>query len=400
MISNASPGRPGISGQTGLCRGGHDSSCDLAFRIVLIGLLIFALPGVFLEYGAAATTTIHVTKYAFDDSTVLEEKTFSFRDLASMPALGDGKTHYYAQGPSHDEADLWNEDESKNIIDLGAVRGTDLMEIIKVSGNMVEGDVVEIKNESGDSRKLDYYNIFMPDSSQGQVVLAWSKDGASVDSGYSDGMRLVFFADTSTNTKKQNIFGNSDMGLNIMDEYWYKVDDKWPASIGYCLPRVTEIIIHSLEEPESNDEDIPVEEITDTPTPTVTTATTTTTPSSGHHTTTAPTTTNVTTTTYTPSNTAPTTLVTTVPHTTAAFTAPPHQVPENTPGSQYPVVPPDIEQTSPMDTIQVMVTPDQSLQNPQETLATRPRYDVPKPQGGSFSDNFWYLLWRLLNIFE
>ncbi len=69
--------------------------------------------------------------------------------------MGDGKTHYYLQGPVFvDDADpvreeqlRWNAAEDKNVKekDMGAVKGTNLKDLCDLAGGMAPGDTVKIK---------------------------------------------------------------------------------------------------------------------------------------------------------------------------------------------------------------------------------------------------------------
>ncbi len=65
------------------------------FLITLyIVFLTFAVPSL------AATTQIHIVKYANDGTTILAEKTLTYHEMEdSLPVQGDGSTHYYHQGP-------------------------------------------------------------------------------------------------------------------------------------------------------------------------------------------------------------------------------------------------------------------------------------------------------------
>ena len=48
----------------------------------------------------AATTEIHITRYANDGTTLLNETTVTYQWMMdNLPVMGDGVTHYYHQGP-------------------------------------------------------------------------------------------------------------------------------------------------------------------------------------------------------------------------------------------------------------------------------------------------------------
>ena len=102
----------------------------------------------------AATTELHVVRYAADGVTILNETTVGYRWLEeNLPAQGDGVTHYYHQGPVF-EGDKWNPEEDTNVLekDMGAVKGTDLKDICDLVGGMKEDETVRIKASDGLSR--------------------------------------------------------------------------------------------------------------------------------------------------------------------------------------------------------------------------------------------------------
>ena len=92
-----------------------------AFGIVLLSCLLIAVSS------AAPTTSLHIVKYSPDGMTIINETTADYRWLEqNLPVQGDGKTHYYHQGPVFTELkeDQWDRTESKNFKDMGAVKGT------------------------------------------------------------------------------------------------------------------------------------------------------------------------------------------------------------------------------------------------------------------------------------
>ena len=79
---------------------------------------LFAVPAM------AATTQLHIVKYANDGTTILNETTKTYQWLeANLQVFGDGTTHYYHQGPVFiDNADpvieqalRWNPAEDTNV---------------------------------------------------------------------------------------------------------------------------------------------------------------------------------------------------------------------------------------------------------------------------------------------
>ena len=66
--------------------------------LILITLFICILS--FAAPALAATTRLHIVKYANDGTTILSEKTLTWQEMeSSLPVKGDGVTHYYHQGP-------------------------------------------------------------------------------------------------------------------------------------------------------------------------------------------------------------------------------------------------------------------------------------------------------------
>ena len=66
----------------------------LVVLILCILLLLFFSPSL------AATTRIHIVKYASDGTTILGEKNLTYQEMRdTLPVQGDGSTHYYHQGP-------------------------------------------------------------------------------------------------------------------------------------------------------------------------------------------------------------------------------------------------------------------------------------------------------------
>lgn len=198
----------------------------------------------------AATTELHVVRYAADGVTVLGEKTVDYRWLeANLPVQGDGETHYYHQGPVF-VGDPWNPEEDTNVEekDMGAVKGTNLADICDLVSGMKEGEIVRVKAIDGMSREFPYRNVYEPESRQGPMVITWYKADEGYVPDYYTGMRLVFFADTSTNPYGIHAFGVTDMRECFDPEYWYFYNGKYPTTTGLSVQSVSEVIIYSEEE--------------------------------------------------------------------------------------------------------------------------------------------------------
>jgi len=164
--------------------------------LALCLLLALAAPA-----AMAATTELHVVRYAADGVTILNETTVDYRWLESnLPVQGDGVTHYYHQGPVF-EGDKWDANETTNFKekDMGAVKGTDLKDICGLVGGMKEGETVRIKASDGLSRVFPYRNVYEPEPRQGPMVITWYHD----EDGYVPDYRSVGCVLSSLRTTPQ-----------------------------------------------------------------------------------------------------------------------------------------------------------------------------------------------------
>ena len=232
---------------------------SMMIGISLVLLLVACMPA------TAVTTEVHVVKYANDGTTVLGETTVSYQwMMANLPVLGDGTTHYYHQGPVFvDNADpeteellRWNVPEDANVLekDMGAVKGTNLKDLCDLAGGMSAGEIVRVKASDGMFKYFAYDNVYGYSSREGPIGLTWYVDGLASypghypDTGYSDGMRLVWFADTSTNPWGVHALGNWDWHEAADPEYWYYYisgSEYYPTTTGLSVKYVSEIAIFS-----------------------------------------------------------------------------------------------------------------------------------------------------------
>lgn len=210
---------------------------------------------------AAPTTTITVKKLAADEQTVLLEKTVEYRwlmDPDNIPVLGDGATHYYHQGPvfvddpdeSTEQVLRWNPGEDTNIKDMGALKGTNVRDLCELVGGMAPGDRLRVRASDGFSKTFAYGNVYQYSAREGPMVICWYKDGQYPDCGYREGMRLVWFADTSTNPWNKHVFGNWDWHSAAAEECWYYFhsgSERYPTTTGLSVQCVSELIIYSTE---------------------------------------------------------------------------------------------------------------------------------------------------------
>jgi len=193
---------------------------------------------------ADATASIRIVKYARDGVTILGERTISYTEMQSqLPVQGDGARTYYHQGPTFDDANLWDPDESLNLKIKGALQGTDLRDLCNLVGGMSAGDTVRITASDGFGKTFDYANVYNPAPRQGKIVIAWYSDQGGYVPAWGDGMMLAFFAET-TNAAGQYVFGNEDMRQTLPESRWHYYDI-YPSSNGYTIKNISEIAIYS-----------------------------------------------------------------------------------------------------------------------------------------------------------
>jgi hypothetical protein len=229
------------------------------YRISLLSL-IFAfilLCGIMGTVHAAPTTAVHIVKFAADGTTILNETTVDYHWMeANLPVQGDGKTHYYHQGPVFvdDKERQWDVNETTNFKDQGSVKGTDIKDLCNLVGGMTAGDEVMIKATDGYHVEFRYENVYQPQSRQGPIVVCWyngeetragERQGVGYPPAYFNGMRLVFFADTSTNTESWHVFGNNDMRAVMPPDTIHLFDELYPSTNGYTVKWVDEVRIYT-----------------------------------------------------------------------------------------------------------------------------------------------------------
>lgn len=240
-------------------------------RTIHIVILLFWLvaTAVLVQAVSSATTQIHIVKYANDRTTILAEQTLTWQEMRdTLPVQGDGSTHYYHQGPvfvddpdeATEQALRWNPGEDTNVQekDMGAVKGTDVRDLCDLVGGMSMGDTLVIRAADGMKKEFAYANVYSPPSRQGAMVITWYCSGSTFsdcsgpypDSGYADGMRLVFFADTSVNQWGIHAFGNYDWHESADPEYWYYYasgPEQFPTTTGLSVKYISDLIIYSKE---------------------------------------------------------------------------------------------------------------------------------------------------------
>ncbi len=187
----------------------------------------------------AATTEVNITKYASDETTILNETTVNYIWMeTNLVVQGDGVTHYFHQGPVFDSPPgPWDENETANLKDKGALKGTDVRDLCDLVGGMSAGDEIKIRASDGFYKRFGYENVYSPQPGQGPMVVCWYKDGEHVPD-YNEGMQLIFFAD-------DRIFGNWDMHECMAPEYRYNYSGIYPSSNGLSVRDVSDIAIYS-----------------------------------------------------------------------------------------------------------------------------------------------------------
>ena len=231
-----------------------------AFTLTLFMALSLIMPPL---VSAAPTTSLTIKKVAADGTTVLAQKTVDYHWLmnpGNIPVLGDGGTHYYHQGPvfkdgpdeAAEQALRWNPEEDTNIEtkDMGALKGNNVKDLCELVGGMKSGDTLRIKAADGFSRTFAYKNVYQYSPREGPMVICWFRDGQYPDSGFREGMRLVWFADASTNPWGWNVLGNWDWHQAAESKYWYYFQsgaEKYPTTTGLSIQTVSELIINSTQ---------------------------------------------------------------------------------------------------------------------------------------------------------
>jgi hypothetical protein len=228
---------------------------------LLVGAMVLGLlSGLMMPSPAsAATTSVTIIKYAADGTTVLAQTSVTYQWMqANLPVLGNGTTHYYHQGPvfidnpdeATEQALRWNPAEDTNVQekDMGAVKGTNLKDLCNLVGGMSVGDELKVKASDGLSKWFAYKNVYQYSTREGPIGLTWYMNGYYPDTGYSDGMRLVWFADTSVNPWGIHAFGNYDWHEAAASQYWYYYVDGseyYPTTTGLSVRYVSQLLIYS-----------------------------------------------------------------------------------------------------------------------------------------------------------
>ena len=232
--------------------------------LLVVAIMFSLLPSVLIPSTTdAATTSVTVIKYASDNTTVLGQTTVTYQWMRdNLPVLGDGVTHYYCQGPvfknnpdeATEQALRWNPEENANVLekDRGAVEGTSVKDLCNLVGGMSDGDQLEVVASDGMTKRFAYKNVCQYSSREGPIGLTWYMNGSYPDTGYSDGMRLVWFADNSVNPWGVHAFGNYDWHQAADPAYWYYYvngSELYPTTTGLSVKYVSQLLIYSNPSP-------------------------------------------------------------------------------------------------------------------------------------------------------
>ena len=238
-------------------------------KTILVGSLLLIICGILVGPVSAATTQVHLVKYANDGTTILAERTVDYHwMMENLLVMGDGETHYYHQGPvfiddpdeATEQALRWNPGEDINVQekDYGAAMGTNVKDLCDLVGGMEPGDTMVFKASDGWNMDFTYENVYGYSAREGPIVLAWYTDfdfdpatpGKYPDTGYADGMRMIWFADAGVNPWGIHAFGVWDWHEAAASEYWYyyySAGEMYPTTTGLSGKYISEIKIYSNE---------------------------------------------------------------------------------------------------------------------------------------------------------
>jgi hypothetical protein len=234
----------------------HKSRYLISAIIAMLAILAVQITAIIQVEAAGATSNIHVIKYAADGITILADKTVSYEWMQKMlPVQGDGKTHYFHQGPIF-EGDMWDPGKTLNLKDKGAVKGTTLKDLCDLLGGMSPGDEASIVSVDGWHTEFTYENVYAPLERQGKITLCWyngedSADGETAGIGYPgnntfhSAIQLVFMAKTA-NMDGKYVFGNADMKAAFpQGKYQHFYDGQYPSTNGLSGKWIAEVRIYS-----------------------------------------------------------------------------------------------------------------------------------------------------------
>jgi hypothetical protein len=216
---------------------------SLALFLLLITITI--LPAL-----AAPTTSLVVS--VIENNTTIEHRVLDSQWMEhNLPVMGDGITRYYHQGPVF-QGDPWNPNETVNLRDMGAIKGTAVRDICHIFGGLKEDDEVMIKAADGYHIQFSSDFIENPGARAGPLTIAWyngaeSGGGEHQGTGYVPdyymGMRVVFCSPENPDTGK-HVYGNADMNVTLPAQAQYFYSGLYPSTSGLSPKWVNEVRIY------------------------------------------------------------------------------------------------------------------------------------------------------------
>lgn len=210
--------------------------------IVAVLVIIALIPSVM-----AATTSITVVKYADNNySQSVDTQSLNLTQLQTLSSVySNGPV--YMQGPTFDANDPWG-DGGQNMIDYSGHNGSQVSEITDEVGGMSDGDELKVQSSDGFSLYFGYDNVYTPNASQGDMIVAWWDSEYGFVPDWGKGMRLFFYT-------PQNTYGADDsLNLTLRDmevsfDPWYRHNytdssGSWPSAKGLSAKYVQYLKIY------------------------------------------------------------------------------------------------------------------------------------------------------------
>ena len=195
------------------------------------------------NFEVSEVPSILITRYDEDGTTILAQETRTYLQMESeFDVYGDGEIEYFHQGPTFDDDNLWDPDETENLKSVGVVKGTDLVDLCALVDGVSPGDTVQVRASDGLSRTFQYESVYGQEPGHPRFVITWWRAGDGYVPDYESGMRLVMFTDDA-------VFGNYDMQQYLHEDDWHYYDI-YPSSHGLSVKWVSEILIYAGTIPE------------------------------------------------------------------------------------------------------------------------------------------------------
>ena len=201
----------------------------IAVMTMSIVLLVLVTPV------AAATTSVTVTKYADNNySQSVDSETFNLAELQTLSSVySNGPV--YMQGPTFDPGDPWG-DGGQNMINFYGHNGSRVSNITDEVGGMSDGDELKVQSSDGFPLYFGYDNVYTPNSSQGDMIVAWWDSDYGFVPYYTYGMRLFFYTPASS----PGVDDSLNLTLRDMEasfDPWYRHNytdssGSWPSAKG------------------------------------------------------------------------------------------------------------------------------------------------------------------------